>query len=138
MNSNNKLTVRLLIEEVFNRGNLIVLEKIVHPEYRYSSSTEKMQGIEDLKSFILGLRSAFPNLKITIEEQVGEGENICTRISVTGTHQGDFLDIPPTGKEINVQGIVLSRLENGLIRDEWELLDQLVLLQQLGLAPAQN
>lgn len=134
MNSNNKTIVRLLIEEVLNRGNLIVLEEIVHPDYRYTSSTEQMQGIDDLKSFILGFRSAFPNLKISIVDQIAEEPKVCTRISITGTHLGDFLDIPPTGREIAIQGTIISHLENGLIVEEWELLDQLLLLQQLGIA----
>ncbi|MDQ8185273.1 ester cyclase [Pelagicoccus sp. SDUM812002] len=135
MNSNNKTTVRLLIEEALNQGNLIVLDRIVHPNYRYTSSTDQMQGIDALKSFILGLRSAFPDLKISIVDQIEEETKVCTRISITGTHLGDFLDIPPTGKKITVQGIVISRLENGLIVEEWELLDQLMLLQQLEIAP---
>lgn len=134
MKTDSKQTVRLFIEEAINRGNLIVLNEIIHPEYRYASPTESMKGIDQLEAFILALRSAFPDLVVTIEEQFGEDRKVCTRISMTGTHQGDFLGIPATGKSIDLQGVIISRLEEGFIVSEWELLDQLTLLQQLGLA----
>ena len=134
MNMTSKDTIRLLIEEVFNAGNTSVLSEVIHPNYRYQSPTESMEGVEDLKTFILAFRIAFPDLHIQIEDQMAEGDRVSTRITMTGTHQGDFLDLPPTGKRVRVQGVVLSRLEDGLIVEEWELLDQLTLLQQLGLA----
>lgn len=134
MNMTSKDTIRLLIEEVLNGGNTAVLDEVIHANYRYQSPTESMEGVEDLKAFILAFRIAFPDLYIQIEDQIAEGDKVSTRITMTGTHQGDFLDLPPTGKSVQLQGVVLSRLEDGLIVEEWELLDQLTLLQQLGLA----
>ncbi len=134
MNTEKKETIRLLIEEAFNRGNLLVLKDIIHPDYQYSSPSDSMEGIDDLKAFIMAIRSAFPNLHIEILEQVAEGYKVCTRISMTGTHQGDFLGIPATSKTVNLQGVVISQLRDDLIAKEWELLDQLTLLQQLGIA----
>ncbi|MEM9158853.1 MAG: ester cyclase [Verrucomicrobiota bacterium] len=134
MNTNNKETVRLLIEEAINQGNLSVLKEIIHPDYAYASPTESMNGIDQLEAFILALRSAFPDLAVRIEEQFGENEKVCTRISMTGIHKGDFLGLPATGKTVNLEGVIISQLQDGLIKKEWELLDQLTLLQQLGLA----
>lgn len=131
---NNKETVRILIEDVFNKGRLSVLREIIHPNYSYKSPNESMVGIEDLSAFVVAFRTAFPDLLIQVDDQIAEREQVCTRITVTGTHCGDFLGAAATGNKVNLQGVVVSRLENGLIVEEWELLDQLTLLQQLGLA----
>ncbi len=140
MNNESKNIVRILIEEAINKGNLFVLKEIIHPQYRYTSPSESMSGIDQLESFILALRSAFPNLKVTIDEQLGEEQRVCSRITLTGTHRGGFLGIPATGRSICLQGVIISEVRDGLIAEEWELLDQLSLLQQLGLAstPASN
>jgi len=134
MKTNRKATVRLFIEEVFNKGNLSVLDEVMHEDYHYQSPTESMYGIGDFRAFVQAFRSAFPDLHVHIDDQIAEDEKLCTRITISGTHLGDFLGIPETGKTIHVQGVVLSRLQNGLILKEWELLDQFTLLQQLGAA----
>ncbi len=138
MKTDSKETVSLIIDEVFNKGNLSVLEEIVHPDYRYESPTETMEGIADLRAFAQAFRSAFPDLHIAIDDQVAEEEKVSTRITMTGTHEGDFLGLPATGKKVNLQGVVLSQLEDGLIKKEWELLDQLALLQQLGIVQSES
>ena len=134
MKTHNKETIRLLIEEVFNKGNLSVLSEVIHSDYIYESPTERMEGISELTAFIQALRIAFPDLYIRMDDQISEGEKVCSRITMTGTHRGDFLGLPATGKPVFLQGVIISRLEDGLIREEWELLDQLALLQQLGIA----
>lgn len=134
MKTRNKQTVRLLIEEVINKGRLSLLQELIHSNYRYQSPTESMEGMEDLRAFIQAFRSAFPDLYIRIDDQVAEAEKVCTRISMTGTHEGDFIGLPVTGKSVQIQGVILSRFDDGLIIEEWELLDQLTLLQQLGFA----
>lgn len=134
MNTKNQNAVTLFIEETLNRGNLMVIGDLIHPNYRYDSPSESMQGIDQLKAFVQALRNAFPDLRVHIEEQFGTDEKICTRISMTGTHLGDFLGIPATGKPVKLQGVIISQIKDGLIHREWELLDQLTLLQQIGLA----
>ena len=131
--SQNKNTVRLLIEEALNKGNTSILEEIIHPGYLYTSPTEQMKGVSELKAFVLSIRKAFADLTISIDDQIAEGDKVCTRISMKGTHSGDFLDFPQTGKKVNLQGVIISKIEDGLIKEEWELLDQLTLLQQLGI-----
>lgn len=134
MKTQNKETIRLLIDEVFNQGNLSVLSEVIHSGYVYESPTERMEGVEELRAFIQAIRIAFPDLHIRIEDQISEENKVTTRITMTGTHRGDFLGLPETGKSVNLQGVIISRLEDGLIREEWELLDQLTLLQQLGIS----
>lgn len=131
---NSKETVRLLIEEVFNKGNLSVLGEVMHEAYHYQSPTESMDGIEDFRAFVKAFRSSFPDLHICIEDQIAEDNKVSTRIKITGTHLGDFLEFPKTGNKVYIQGVVLSRLQDGLIIEEWELLDQFTLLKQLSTA----
>jgi steroid delta-isomerase-like uncharacterized protein len=134
MNTILKNVVRILIDEAFNKGNLSVLENIIHSDYQFHSPTERMVGLDELSAFISYLRLAFPDIQIRIEDQILGGEKICTRFTLTGTHLGDFLGIPKTGRSVKVQGVVVSRLKEGLIVEEWEILDQLTLSQQLGAA----
>ncbi|MBC2604553.1 ester cyclase [Pelagicoccus albus] len=129
---NNTEIIQIFIEEVFNRGNLNAIQEIAHPNYRYSSPSDKMDGQEELAAFVVAFRSAFPDLKMAVLNQLSEGDAVFTRIQITGTHRGEFLGMPATGKRVDIEGCVLSTLRNGQIIEEWELTDQLTLLQQLG------
>lgn len=128
---NHKATIQLFIEEVFNKGNLNVLHELLHPDYRYASPTEKMESPQELAGFVAVFGAAFPDLNIKILDQVSEANTVVTRIRLSGSHQADYFGIPPTGKSVDVEGCVFSRFVDGLIAEEWEILDQLTLLQQL-------
>ncbi len=130
----NKEIIQLFIEKVFNKGNLSVIQETVSPSYQYTSPTEQMNGPEELAAFVVAFRSAFPDLNISVLEQFDAGETVTTRIRFTGSHHGEFLGMPPTHKSVDVQGCVISTFKDGLIVEEWEILDQLTLLQQLGAA----
>ncbi len=80
--------------------------------------------------------AAFPDLHHTVEDQVAEGDTVATRMTLRGTHQGEFQGIPPTGKQIVVSLIGIDRFENGKFAEQWSQLDNLGLLQQLGAIPA--
>ena len=122
------------IEAVFNQGDLCKIQQIIHPNYIYTSPTERMDGPEALAGFVQAFRMSFPDLRVVILDQDSGENSVFTRIRVTGTHRGEFLGMPPTNKAIDVEGCVISKFEDGLILEEWELLDQLTLLQQLGVA----
>jgi steroid delta-isomerase-like uncharacterized protein len=79
--------------------------------------------------------SAFPDLHWTIEDAVAEGNKVVLRLTARGTHRGAFQGIPPTGKQVTVTGIIISRLADGKIAEEWANRDVLGLLQQLGVVP---
>jgi predicted ester cyclase len=81
------------------------------------------------------LLAAFPDLQVHVEDLVAEGEKLVTRYSVRGTHKGDLMGIPATGKEISITGTAIDRFENGLSVEHWEIIDQLGLMQQLGVIP---
>ena len=127
--------VRLFIEEVFNKGNFSVLEEVIHSEYSYSSPEEQLEGIDQLRDLVQGYRQGFPDLHLSIDDLFVADNRVCTRFTLTGTHQGDYMGMSATGKTVKVTGIVISRLTDGKIIEEWEILDMAGFLQQLGLVP---
>lgn len=129
-----KATIRRLIEDVFNRGHLQLADELLHPDYAYRSPVESMNGPAEFKAFVAAFRSAFPDLRLHIKDLLQEGEATCLSFSMTGTHRGDFFGVPATGKAVALNGMVMSRFKDGRIHQEWELLDNLSLFQQLGLA----
>lgn len=127
--------IQLFIEESFNRGNLSVLDEIIHPDYLYRSPESEIKGIDELKAFIGDFRNGFPDLALVIDDQVSHGEKVCTCFTLTGTHLDEFMGIPATSNPVKVHGIVISRFKENKIVEEWEVLDELRLLQQLGVVP---
>ena len=79
---------------------------------------------------------AFSDSHYTIEDQVGEGDKVATRMTWRATHTGDFQGLPPTGKQIAVSGITITRIKDGKIVEHWPSIDQLGMMQQLGVIPA--
>jgi steroid delta-isomerase-like uncharacterized protein len=93
-------------------------------------------GREGVKQIITDMRASFPDLKVTQEDQIAEGDKVVTRWSASGTHKGDFQGIPPTGKLVEVMGIVIDRIAGGKIVDHWEQFDAMSMMIQLGAIPA--
>ncbi len=129
----NEITMRRFIEQVINNGNFPVLDEVIHPKYVYRSPDQVLQGPEALRDLFTAYRSAFPDLHIEIEELVSAGNKTVISFTLSGTHEGDLMGIAATGRQVKVSGMTLSHFENGKIIDEWELLDQLTLFQQLGI-----
>lgn len=138
MDSNMLELTRLFIEEAFNKGNLAIIDEIVHPDYLYRSPGSEINGIGELKAFIGDFRKGFPDLTLNIDQQVSEGDKACTCFTLTGTHMEDFMGIPATKQKVKVHGIVVSRFQDNKIVEDWEVLDQLSLLQQLGVVPSES
>ncbi len=128
--------VRQLIDEVFNQGKLDVIPELVHPDYVYRSPGEQIDGADGLAALIGSYRGAFPDLHVHIDEMIATEDTTVTLVTLTGTHQGDLLGNPPTGRRVRIHGMIRSRFEDGRIRDEWELLDMLGLFEQLGIVGA--
>ena len=132
----NKAAVRRVIEEAFNRGNLRVIDEHLDPGYvDHVGVTQEIHGIEEFKQFVSGYRTGFPDIAITIEEQIAQGDVVVTRWSATGTHRGDLAGIPPTGKQVKVTGLALERFSGGKIVETWDQYDALGMMQQLGVVP---
>ena len=124
--------MRRFVAEVLNEGDFDVVGEMVHPNYVYRSPDEELHGTEALKAFLAGYRAAFPDLRMAIDELVVADDKAVIFFTLTGTHEGQLMGIPPTGKEMRVHGVVRSRFEDGRIVEEWEVLDQLAMLTQLG------
>ena len=127
--------IHTLIDEAFNKGDLSVLEEIIHPEYLYSSTDSQLTGIDQLSQFIQTFRSSFPDLNLQIDDLVATDNRSCTAFTLRGTHKEDFMGISATNKTVEIRGIVMSRIENDKIVEEWEILDNLSFFQQLGVVP---
>lgn len=128
--------VRELVEAVFNRGDMARIPELVHENYVYRSPGEVIEGPRGLAALVRGYRSAFPDLHVQIDDLVETADGTLLCCTMTGTHHGDLLGIPATGRSMRVHGMVRSTLIDGRIQEEWEILDMLSLFEQLGIAGA--
>lgn len=112
----NKNLIRRFIEEVINTGNVDKLEEIISPNYIEVHRGRKHPiGIQGAKEHILGVRQTYPDLHLTIEQQIAEGEWVATCITARGTHEGSWLGIKPTGKAVEYTGVNINRVVNDRI-----------------------
>ena len=117
-------------------GNLGVIDELVATDYvGHDPSQPELHGPDGVKGFVTTYLSAFPDGRITIDDQLAEGDLVATRWTGRGTHQGELMGIPASGKQVTVSGITISRLEDGKIVEEWSNWDTLGMLQQLGAVP---
>ena len=93
-------------------------------------------GLEGLKDIFRAMRAGFPSIVFSIQEQITEGDKVASRFEWTGTHKGEFLGVPATGRQVRVWGIVIDRLENGRIKDTRLIMDTIGLMTQLGSLPS--
>ena len=126
-------------EEVWNQGNLDVVDEIYAIDYvGYMPGSLEIQGTEGFKQFVNMYRTAFPDIKFTIEDQIAEGDKVVTRWTGTGTLKGELMGIPPTGVQVTSTGIDILRFAGGKIVEVWVNMDDLGMLQQLGVVPAEE
>jgi steroid delta-isomerase-like uncharacterized protein len=137
MSEPNKAIVRRLFEELWNKGNLSLADQLFAPNYEHhdASTLDFGRGPESEKKRATLYRTAFPDIQLTMEEVIAEGEIVMTRWSCRGTHKGDLGGIAPTGKQINISGVTIARLANGKMAESWVNWDALGLMQQLGVVP---
>jgi steroid delta-isomerase-like uncharacterized protein len=137
MSEHNKAVVRRLIEEVWNKGNLSSLDEFFTPNYQNHdpSSPDFGRGPESERKGATLYRNAFPDLRLTIEDIIAEGDTVMVRWSSRGTHKGELNGIAPTGKQINISGITVARLSNGKLAESHVNWDALGMMQQLGVVP---
>jgi steroid delta-isomerase-like uncharacterized protein len=137
MSEGNKNVVRRLFEEVWNKGNLQVADDLFTPNYAHhdSSTPDVGRGPESEKKRATLYRTAFPDIRLTVEDIIAEGETVVARWSCRGTHKGDLNGIAPTGKQFNITGVSIARFTNGKISEGFVNWDALSLMQQLGVVP---
>jgi len=133
----NKVILRREMEEVWNKGNFAVVDELVASDFvlHDPSQPAEVKGPDGLKGYVDGFRAAFPDLHITFEDMVAEGDKVASRITLRGTHKGELAGIPATGKQVTVSGMSIDCLEGGKFVETFVVTDVLGLLQQLGVAP---
>jgi len=136
MSAENKALVRRAYEEIWSKGNLAVVEELYAPNFvLHDPAAPGVQGPEGLKQLITMNRTGFPDLKLAVVDQIAEGDKVVTHWTGTGTHQGEMMGIPATGKQGTVTGTTISRIAGGKIVEETTNWDTLGMLQQLGVIP---
>ena len=133
----NKTIVRRAFEEPW-KGNLDVVDEVTAGDYvgHDPANPEPVHGPEGVKEFISTYRAAFPDARMTVDQQFAEGDLVATRWTAQGTHEGELDGIQPTGKQVTVSGLTTSRLSGGKIVEEFTQWDNYGMLQQLGAMPA--
>ena len=130
----NKAVVRRFVEEVINKHNLAKIDELFNTDY-VNHTPGLPPGREAEKQLNSVSFAAFPDARVTIEDLVAEGDKVAARVSYRGTPTGDFMGIPPTGKQFIVTGAGVFRVADGKIAEQWSNLDMLSLMQQLGAIP---
>jgi steroid delta-isomerase-like uncharacterized protein len=130
----NKVLIRRWIEEGINKGNLAIIDEVFDPDVvSHHQLVGDFRGIEDgPKRAVTTFREAFPDIHFSIEDLITEDDKVVTRWTASGTHDGEFLGIPATGKKIQLGGIYIYRIADGKIVEVWVSLDLLGPVLQLG------
>jgi predicted ester cyclase len=137
MSEQYKNAAQNLIEKGFNQKDLTAFEAYFSTSLKdHALPPGVPEGFEGRKIFYSAFLSAFPDLHVHIEDSFAEGDRLVTRWSAHGTHDGELMGIPPTGKQISVGGTAIDRFENGKSVEHWEVFDQVGLMQQLGVIPS--
>ncbi len=136
MSQQDNIKTQQAFGEAVNSGNLSAIRDLVAPDaVDHDPAPDQGVGPEGFIQFFTLLRTAFPDLKIAVDHMVADDDNVAFAYTVTGTHSGDFLGVPATGKTISARGMQITRFENGKQVERWGSSDQLGILQQIGAAP---
>ena len=138
----NRAIVSRFYEELWNQRRTDVADEIVAPDcvtHQLRSGVELVgvpRGPEAIKRHVAEWLSGFPDLRFTVEQMIAEGDQVVTRSLMRGTHTGAWLGIAPTGRQVTIRMMVIQRIANGKIVEDWVLVESLGWMQQLGLLPA--
>lgn len=131
--------LRRVFDLAFNQGDLDIMDDLVaHDGVTHAMNWGMSSSGSGLKQLIAAYRTAFPDLCCAIQDEITKDDRLAALWTMRGTHTGPFLGNPPTGRSILAQGIIFARIENGRITEDWTLVDQMGILQQLGIVPPPN
>ena len=128
----NKETMRSFFGEVLSQGKVDILEQIATVDFRYHDGDHHVTSAAEMKDLIKGYRVSFPDLQANIEDILGEGDKIATRVRFTGTHNGELRGVAPTGLPVTFTLTMVSRFRGDKIAEVWINWDALTVLQQIG------
>ncbi len=137
MSEQDTAAMRRIPLELFNEGRLDVVDQVVAEDYveHLPLPPGLPTGRAGLKAFVAGIRAAFPDFKYSVIHEIAEGELIVQHLSASGTMKGDFAGMPATGKHATWNEVHIARVANGMLVEHWPVIDQLGMLQQLGVIP---
>ena len=120
--------------EMLNTGDLARVQEVIAPGMvdHEDAGGSDTNGPDGFRRAVLALRTAFPDLLVTMEDLVAEDDLVVARYRMTGSHQGEFLGMAPTGRRIDVEGVDIIRCESGKVIEHWGFNDSFALLRQLG------
>lgn len=122
--------VRRLFDAI-NHNRTEVLGDLVDPAYVYRAPGEEITGVEGLRALVDAYHRGFPDLDLVVDDMFGDGERVATAFTFNGTHHGPLMGVPATGRRVSVHGIIHSRVKDGRIVEEFELLDLATMFRQL-------
>jgi steroid delta-isomerase-like uncharacterized protein len=132
----NKTLVRRFVDEVQSGGNIDLIDELCSPEFVNHSAPPGMPAdCEGVKLVTAMFRQAFPDSYFTVEDMIAEGDKVATRKTFHGTHEGEFLGIPPTGRPVSIGLIDIVRVADGRVVEHWSIGDSLGMMEQLGVIP---
>jgi steroid delta-isomerase-like uncharacterized protein len=132
----NKESIRRFWEEVFNKRKLELIDDLFTEDYVYHGAAgQDIRGREGLKQFLSMYFNAFPDIRAEVEDVFGEGNKLASRAMCHGTHKGDLMGMPPTGKQVAIRVICTNLFAGSKIVEDWELPDLFGMMQQLGAIP---
>ena len=126
-----KESMKRIFEEAWSNGYVEVLDEVVAPSFK-QHQYDRPSTREGFKAVIQEVRTAFPDLKVTVEDSVAVDDKVWIRVTCRGTHLGQFKGLPPTGKRIEITEIHIGRFENGKGVEHWGVADISRLMEQLG------
>jgi predicted ester cyclase len=133
-NETNESVIQKMLQAV-QTGAVVDVEKIFAPTWvNHDPSLLPMQGLEGAR-MLIRMWSGFSNMQVTIEDSLSQGDRVAVRFRLRGTHTGELLGIPPTGKTVNISATGIFRVVDGKATDNWVNVDALGLMQQLGVVP---
>jgi steroid delta-isomerase-like uncharacterized protein len=136
MPTDNKAIARRLYEEVWNKRRLGFVDELISPSHALNDplASDSQVGPKLYKQRVVEFTTSFPDLRFTIEDMIAEKGKVVASWTFSGTHKGEFRDIPATGKKVSVEGITIHHITNGKILDSFARWDALGLMRQLGQA----
>jgi len=129
----NKLVVRRFLEEVVNTGDVARLAEFISPDCNESNDpTGRSTGLKSMRAHVLGVRATYPDLRVSVVQQIAEGEWVATRVVGQGTHGGEWMGIAPTHKRVTISGVNLDRVVDGKIAEHGGAANMFEALLEVG------
>ncbi|MGE5748041.1 MAG: ester cyclase [Solirubrobacterales bacterium] len=123
--------------EVVSGGKTELIDELCAPDFvDHDPLPGTSADLAGIKEFVAQIRAAFPDLQVSVDDLIGEGDRLAVRSTMRGTHEGDFMGIPASGKKVEVSNYDFVRFENDQAAEHWGVIDSAALMEQLGMAPA--